>query len=140
MTANTAELLAELLAELPARVAQGAAALDQHFGPSWVDEIQLERLDLREFDRCVIGQLSEIHSEKFYRVDQYDELVKRLMNVVETSRFLATQFEINHGFALDFFELGPTIWEALTKAWVTLIRARRGEDESDAGLAAVATG
>jgi len=129
---DVTETVDEVLVKLPGRVARGAAALDRHFGPSWVNEVDLERLDLREFDRCVVGQLAEIHSEKLYVVDQYDELVKRLLDVSEVSRYLASRFEINHGFSLDFFELGTARWEALTEAWVTLIRERRG----DAGVAA----
>lgn len=47
---------AAVLKQVRARVAAGAAFLDV-LKPGWDDKIDLAKLDVRDFDNCVLGQL-----------------------------------------------------------------------------------
>lgn len=39
------------------QIAKGVKYLDQDLGPSWVERIRVDRLELNDCFRCVIGQL-----------------------------------------------------------------------------------
>ena len=39
------------------QIAKGVAYLDQDLGPSWVERIDLRRLQMQDCHKCVIGQL-----------------------------------------------------------------------------------
>jgi hypothetical protein len=62
--------------ELRERVSRGAMLLDRE-RPDWAYEINLETLDLRDYEFCIVGQLWGRYSQGLYelRVDDEGELV-----------------------------------------------------------------
>jgi hypothetical protein len=123
--------------EIEFAVAVGAAWLDQHV-PNWVNEIDLESLDLREQCACVLGQLV-----KTVQVDWPDEYVnyytvaasswQQRPHALEHEVFgldhqLSHEQAINMGFHGRLYvddPHGPDEWDALTDAWRRLILYRR---------------
>lgn len=47
------------------QIAKGVEYLDQDLGPSWVERIRVERLNLNDCFRCVIGQVYGNFYKKF---------------------------------------------------------------------------
>jgi hypothetical protein len=122
------DLLNLIREEIPARVARGATALDEFYGPSWVDEIDLDALSLKEFGTCVIGQLAGIHSEKTDVLSRYDDQTGRVLKLSPSHDL--NEFwnrETRHGFSLDASEMRDDRWEVLDAAWRDLIGKRRGD-------------
>lgn len=109
-------------------MARGATALDEFYGPSWVDEIDLDALSLKDFNTCVIGQLAGIHSEKAGVLSRYDDQAGRVLKLSPSHDL--NEFwnqEIHHGFSLGVSEMKDDGWEALDAAWRDLIGKRRGD-------------
>ena len=88
-----------------AEVKRGIAWLDANI-PGWLDKIDLERLDLRVCDRCVVGQV----------LGSYNNL------------FDATAPAWEDRFAMGFNARIPfgnsILWQDLTNQWKKQIKAR----------------
>jgi hypothetical protein len=86
------------------RVAAGAAWLDQHAAPDWVEDVNLERLDMNHRRRCVLGQ---IYGDYFSAGD-----------VALPSRSELYGFNVSRPYDDDVFA-------QLDAEWTRLIRERR---------------
>lgn len=98
------------------RVALGAKRMDQ-IRPGWVDKVDLDTLNQRFADRCVMGQTGG-----YWSVPSEDR-------------------PNEEGFGLDYKDDFITNWVLLTDAWKRLIIARRNStavaSEADSGAVEV---
>jgi hypothetical protein len=106
----------ETLQSVEERVAAGCAWLDQH-QPGWVEEINLDELQMDDCAMCVLGQTFGDYWESPLvagRPDTWDELDA----YDELARPLGFQFTGNFGYSRDeYAELG--------NEWRRVIEARR---------------
>ena len=86
-------------------VARGCAYLDVEVGKDWPYRIEIARLDLNNYDDCIIGQLSG----RSFDAPYWDEHTGH-----------------EHGFMCNGL---PRELEKLRAAWVNAIVARRSVDE-----------
>ena len=87
-----------------AQIAKGVEYLDQDLGPSWVERIRVDRLELNDCFRCVIGQL-------------YGSFYERFEEPAEAS---------NLGFSINTEK--PAIWYiTLNREWKEKIAQLRAE-------------
>ena len=89
------------------RVAAGAAWLDEHEPPGWVDRVDPDTLNLGDCWRCVLGQL---------RGEYFDALDDLGLDEV---------WGDDHGFSLNEDLPYPERYAELTAAWRDLISTRR---------------
>lgn len=61
-----------------ARVAKGAAFLDQHADEGWRDQINLRKLDLANGGRCVLGQLYGSYDAAWTRLPRHNDDLREL--------------------------------------------------------------
>jgi hypothetical protein len=102
-------------ATIPERIARGAALLDEKL-PGWVDQIDLDRLDLGSPCRCILGQTWDGGTIPGY--SRFETHANALG--------LGDDEEIEHGFNAsggDYFEDAPE-YRALTAEWKRVILAR----------------
>lgn len=107
-------------AELMERVKRGIALLEREYGPSWVDHIDLDRLDLRSGGSCVLGQLYGCYTDGLQVL--WPELSAEADTDVDGWEKISAGVGHQHGFfaASDRRDgcYGPSQdWIALNEAW-----------------------
>lgn len=112
--------------ELIVAVERGARWLDEH-DPNWFERLDLERLDMHDCDRCVVGQLTG-GPERAAFVGWHDRL--RELNPDATPARLQL-WSLAHGFALPNWPLLPpdydyaaAWWRFLRGLWVDQVSQR----------------
>lgn len=108
-----------------AAAARGAAWLDKQY-PNWVDEINLDRLNIASPTFCVLGQtakclLGRPNPKKTAMRNGYDAV--RFQHPTIRHR---VGWAWKNGFTPEQFDEWKTGAEMLTLAWKVLIRERRG--------------
>jgi hypothetical protein len=113
------------------RIADGMAALDQVYGPDWVDKIDLDKLDLANPRQCIVGQ-SESH-----RIGQvfgvYGQGITRIFTAILPEPPDYTQemtLAVAYGFDVAAMRAQTDLagqYRYLNGAWRRAIRARRAE-------------
>lgn len=91
------------------RVARGVALLDS-VEPGWFHRINVDALDVSQYDRCVLGQL--------YR--DYSFGIKAL-------GILPREQAAEHGFQVEYIARAPLEYQALTQEWRRVIEILRQE-------------
>ena len=91
-------------------VDKGVALLDEKF-PTWYEAINLEQLEIREFDLCVIGQTFWRENEMSYA----EGLVELGLNL--------GQDPVDYGFDLGV-DATDGQWDRLQERWTTIVRNR----------------
>jgi hypothetical protein len=95
------------------RVANGKEAVDH--SPDtlvrWREHIDVEKLDLSDFENCILGQQGN-----------YQELLGRLSGYDQDKDVNYVEWAIEHGFEQDF-DAG-TGFDPLQDAWLVVIEAR----------------
>lgn len=94
------------------RVRRGAALLDQRGPADWRDRVDVDRLNLRWMDTCVLGQVYTGHVESYYG---YDVGLDALDAPGDADGAVARDdWAQRHGFE----EPTDGNYDALTRAWV----------------------
>lgn len=99
-------------AEVLERVKTGLAWLEETHGPGWEDKIDLDTLDLRDANHCVIGQVYGSFYEIFPSSLDDDEPVGL--------DAYALGFDLEKGIHMD----GGRGWTLLQEAWEYVLRPR----------------
>jgi hypothetical protein len=99
-----------------ARVKRGIAFCEKHYGPDWMDRIDIEELDLRSGASCILGQL-EAHAEG----EGYFNAVRRhwVDQRGPTRNGFCTPTIRNDNDAVD-----EVAWDALQQCWVDALTPR----------------
>lgn len=92
-------------------VLRGAQLLDKK-RPNWYNEIDLEKLDIKSIDNCVLGQLYD------YFVTGLDELGVDYSNASESLHGFDIHLESSHQTGQD------VAYEQLRLAWIEEIKKR----------------
>lgn len=94
--------------ELLLKIMQGIRTLEREHGPGWVDQINLDTLQLASIDRCVLGQV-------------YGEYTKGCRALGQEGQHAAAEL----GFTLPLGDDGvpPYGWQELNNAWREQIQA-----------------
>jgi hypothetical protein len=100
--------------DMPAAVQAGIALLDEKVGGPWREEIDLDRLNLRWHDDCVLGQLFSGYSDGMRILEIEDP---------NTVGFDAYSYMFSETFSIYG---GADPWDALTKEWVKALTPRSG--------------
>lgn len=115
---------------LDKRVAAGAAFLDRTLTRGgWLPHVKAERLDLRDGNTCMIGQLfpQEAHSLR----DNFTQFIRS--NHMDTRRAERLGFYLTpRPFAP--WSPGATYYADLTGAWKRKMAALKAEDEAKAAM------
>lgn len=108
------------MATITERVARGAALLDEKL-PGWVERIDLDKLNLFDDERCVIGQLftyDPTSESEAFEVGAFD------LFGLDYSFNANAPALIEHGFS-DRSDVELAIFAELTAEWKRVILARR---------------
>lgn len=122
------------------RVAAGAAFLDEHDPDWWRADVEraidLDRLDLSQTDRCVLGQrcpLEVLARRIACRSDDlgdsdfaqaYDAYARHLSGL-PVNGYVSSPWAAGLGFVAIFSDDDPGEFPALTAEWARVIRERR---------------
>lgn len=90
------------------QISKGVEYLDKDLGPSWIDRISLEELDLVDCYYCIIGQLYGDFFDKFF----------------------STNHAVEFGFCIPYTTrgfLGHTEYKQLTQEWKEKIAQLKAE-------------
>lgn len=98
--------------ETDRRVARGSALLTRR-RPSWYNEVDLETLDLRSLECCVVAQL--------YGDYDTDALIGKREDLDAAARE-----DVAYGFDLPEDACGRSNYAVLTEAWVREVERLRG--------------
>lgn len=115
------------VAELEARVAQGAKLLDG-YDPNWALNVSVLSLSLAYCDKCVLGQLFRSYSLGLRTLGIHTHADELDTSVV---RLTADNPIVTHGFDLSYDEVyndGTVAWTSyrqLTDAWRRVVGARQ---------------
>ncbi|HXJ63286.1 MAG TPA: hypothetical protein VNN79_05990 [Actinomycetota bacterium] len=97
-----------------ARVKRGIAFCEKHYGPNWVDHIDIRELDLRSDASCVLGQLEN----KLGEGADYHEACDRFW--AEGSSSGPTR----NGFCTPSKDYKEESWDALQACWEDVLTPR----------------
>jgi hypothetical protein len=113
--------------EVPEQVRAGAAFLDEVIGPEWIEQVNLDTLDLESGCRCVAAQIVNQFEGGYNNAWEYAMYEWGVVTPDGLDESITT-IDLDRARALGF--LGPThsgnppTWQALELGWRDLIAAR----------------
>lgn len=116
-------------------VQRGVAALDEMFGPGWVLLIDLDTFNIRDGNRCVLGQLHPAAADPLtFYPNRGDSRFCRMhralsgMNGFVQEHAYALNWTVTNGFDVLMFGTGrEERYDALQDEWVRVIRERQNQ-------------
>lgn len=139
---------AKLARQIPGIVKRGVDLLDKKGLPSWARKIKLTRLELKNGELCVLGQLYGVPGQADYGQTGYDVGIdmlgldetkaERLGFTLDFDALMQVEEHIEEGrraggardeqtwLSTDVLKaIENRLWDRLTEAWKDAIRARR---------------
>lgn len=98
-----------------ARVKRGIAFAEKHYGPDWADHINMEQLDLRSGNACILGQL-----ERHKNGGEYYSALDRFWENENTQ----TRMTAKLGFCTPAKDYRDEGWDELQAAWMDALTPR----------------
>lgn len=110
------------------RIEAGAAWLDRT-DPTWIDRVDLDRLNLADSCGCVMGQIVSRYDASYFTVvagENYPVPHLKAQAPRGTKRFVMSHAQaVARGFHISGTNENGMEWIRLTTAWRKAIRARR---------------